>query len=56
MPALDRGPQRRSLAQHVLLPDQLVERPRPHPHGQGRIGWNRRPRALFAAFEQAICH
>ena len=27
-----------TLAKHVLLPDQLVEDPRPHPHRQRRVG------------------
>ena len=38
MAALDRRPQRRALAEHVLLPDQLVEAPRPHPHRQRSVG------------------
>lgn len=38
MTAFNRGPQRRPLPQDVLLPDELIERARPHPHRQRRIG------------------
>ena len=41
----DRRPQRRPLADDVLLADHLVERPRPHPHRQRRVGGD-----LFGAF------
>jgi hypothetical protein len=37
-PLLDCRPQRRALAQQVLLADELVERARPHPHGQRLLG------------------
>ncbi len=38
--ALDQAPQRRSLDQQVVLAHQLVERARPHPHGEraARVG------------------
>ena len=34
---LDRGPQRRALAEQVLLADELVERARAHPHRERRL-------------------
>ena len=37
LPGLDRGAQRRPLAQQVLLPDELLQRARSHPHRQGRL-------------------
>jgi hypothetical protein len=42
----------------VLLPDQLIEAPRPHPHRQRSVGWN--DLSLAASFpshiEQLVVH
>src|SRR5262245_19261801 len=40
---LDRRPERRSLSEHLLLPDELIERLRPHPQRERRDLWQ----ALF---------
>ena len=56
-PALDRRPQRRSLAQHVLLPNQLVQALRPHPHASGASASGTRRAARRAlAIEQSVVH
>jgi len=34
MPAFDGSAKRGTLAKNVLLPHQLIQAPRPHPHGQ----------------------
>ena len=56
MPVLDRRPQSGPRAKHMLLPDQLVQAPRPHSHRQGSIGSFHPNRAGFLAVEQAIGH
>jgi hypothetical protein len=56
MPALDRSPQCRALTENVLLPHELIEIPRPHPHRQGSIrSRNISPRRL-TRIEQPISH
>jgi hypothetical protein len=40
----------------MLLPDQLIQRPRPHPHGQRSIGSFHASRAGLFALEQAVGH
>jgi hypothetical protein len=37
MALFDRSPQSGALAKDVLLPHQLTQAPRPHPHRQRRI-------------------
>jgi hypothetical protein len=40
----------------VLLPDQLVEIPRSHPHRQWRIGSYRFNRPVFTRVKQLVAH
>jgi hypothetical protein len=58
MPTLDRNAESRPLTQNVLLPHQLIETARPHPHRQGSIGSNRTGLARFylGAFKQPVSH
>ena len=49
---LDREPERRALAEHVLLADELVERPRPQPLRERR----RRGRALPRRVGEEVAH
>jgi hypothetical protein len=56
MPTLDRRPQRRPLSQHMPLPNQLVQAPRPHPNRQRRIrSWNHLGAGLVG-IEQPVFH
>ena len=58
MPALDRRPKRRALAEDVLLPDKLVETPGTHPHRQRCIRRDPHGTSGFLApgFEQLVGH
>jgi hypothetical protein len=56
---LDGRPQRRPLAEQMLLADQLAERSRAHPHRQRGLGNRDRSAcvvALGGAVEEAIGH
>jgi hypothetical protein len=54
VPTFNSGPQSGPLPQHMLLPDQLVESSRTHPHRQRRIGSYGFSRAFLVAPKQAV--
>jgi hypothetical protein len=56
MTAFNGGPQRGPLTKNVLLPHKLIEAPRPHPHGQGRISSYLRGLGCFTRVEQSVVH
>jgi hypothetical protein len=56
--AFHRPPQRRPLTKHMLLPDHLLERPRPHADGEWSVD-RRLPRlraSVVAAIEKLVGH
>ncbi len=54
--AFDSGPESGPLSKDVLLPNQLIEIPRPHPNRQRRIGSYLIQAGVFVAFEQPVGH
>ncbi len=56
MTRLDRRPQRRPGRQHMLLPDKLIQAPRPHPHRQRSIGSGNPSGGAFTSIEQPVSH
>ena len=54
---LDRGPQRRALGEQVLLADEVVERPRSHPHRERRaVAGGAAGPAVVGALEELLAH
>ena len=56
VPALDSRTQRRPLPKHMLLPNQLIETMRPHPHSQRCIGSYLPNGTGLVAVEQTVGH
>jgi hypothetical protein len=58
MPTFDGAPESGTLSKHMLLPHQLIQRPRPHPDGQWRISSFRASRlaGCLLTLKQAVGH
>ena len=56
IPALDGDSQGRPLPQHMLLPHQLIETPRPHPHRQRRVASRNLSLSGHTRVKQSIGH